>query len=233
MQIYRDLFINNVTNFLGNSFPVLRRLLGDPRWQMLVRDFYREHRSSSPLFPDMPKEFLDYLANERGSGEKSDPEPDPPFLYELAHYEWIETGLALAEEPEQDVKLNSEGDLLEDCPVTYQLAWLFSYRYAVNEISRENQPQAPADQPLHYLVYRDGELKVKFLKLNVVSARLFELLSSNSAVTGRQALEQIAKELDHGQPEKVVEFGREILDQWREKGVIRGTRPAEDTAEKI
>ena len=28
MQIYRDLFINNVTNFLGNSFPVLSDLLG-------------------------------------------------------------------------------------------------------------------------------------------------------------------------------------------------------------
>ncbi|MEJ2138376.1 MAG: putative DNA-binding domain-containing protein [Gammaproteobacteria bacterium] len=224
MEIYRDLFINNVTNFLGNSFPVLSDLLGTQRWGMLIRDFYRDHQSRSPLFPDLPKEFLDYLINEREAGEHSDPEDDPPFLYELAHYEWVETGLALAEEPERDRRLKLEGDLLDGHPVTYQLAWLFSYSYPVNEISKDHQPDQPADQPLHYLVYRNEENKVKFLKLNVISARLFDILSTDSDISGRAALELIAQELSHPQPEKVVANGAAILEQWRTKGIIRGAR---------
>ena len=84
MAIYRDLFINNVTSFLRQSFPVLADLMEEQRWKLLVKDFYREHKSHSPLFPDLPKEFLDYLANERDLGQHSDDQDDPPFLYELA-----------------------------------------------------------------------------------------------------------------------------------------------------
>ena len=49
MQIYRDLFFNNVVTFLRGQFPILSAILGDERWAMLVRDWYREHRSRSPL----------------------------------------------------------------------------------------------------------------------------------------------------------------------------------------
>ena len=224
MQIYRDLFINNVTSFLGNSFPVLNELLGTERWAMLVRDFYRDHQSHSPLFPDMPKEFLDYLARERDEREKTDAESDPPFLYELAHYEWVETGLALAEEPDTPQDVDATGDLLTGAPVTYGLAWLFSYQYPVNEINRDNQPAEPAPQPLHYLVYRNAEFKVKFIKMNIVSARLFELLTTDADLTGDKALRSIATELNHPDPDKVVAGGAAILEQWREAGIILGTR---------
>lgn len=224
MQIYRDLFINNVTGFLANSFPVLSDLLGKDRWGMLIRDFYRDHQSHSPLFPDLPKEFLDYLVNERENGEQTDIEADPPFLYELAHYEWVETGLALAEEPDIAPGIVADVDLLDGQLCVYPLAWLFSYNYPVNEISREQQPAAPEAQPLHFLVYRNAELKVKFIKLNIISARLFELLSSPEPTTGRRALETIADELNHSDPGRVVESGQTILAQWRDLGILLGSR---------
>jgi len=227
MTIYRDLFINNVTSFLRQSFPVLSDLLEDRRWKMLIKDFYRDHTSHSPLFPDLPKEFLDYLAREREGGRHSDEQDDPPFLYELAHYEWVETGLALAEEPAVDPAIDSKGDLLANRPVTSNLAWLFSYAYPVNEIGRENQPDSPAEQPLHYLVFRDETDKVKFIKLNIVSSRLFELLSVDASLRGKAALEKIAAELEHPQPEKVIAGGAAILEQWRSKGIVLGTLPAE------
>jgi len=75
---------------LAGTFPVLHAILGAERWQRLVRDFYRLHRCHTPLFLEIPREFLDYLGDEREAAED-----DPPFLYELAHYEWVELALAI------------------------------------------------------------------------------------------------------------------------------------------
>ena len=223
MAIYRNLFINNVTSFLANSFTILSELLGEERWQLLIRDYYRDHESHTPLFPEMPKEFLEYLANERPVSKHSDPLQDPPFMYDLAHYEWVETALALAIEPVQEPALRPTGDLLKEHPVISTLAWLVSYAFPVNEIGRDNQPKKPAEQPSHYVVYRDESFKVQFLKLNVVSARLFELINTDEKLSGEQALLQIATELQHNEPSAVINAGSQMLDQWRQKGILLGT----------
>jgi hypothetical protein len=223
MDIYRSLFINSITSLLSGSYPVLKDLLGEDRWRLLVRDFYRDHHSRTPLFPEVSREFLDYLSNERPAGKKSDPEEDAPFLCELAHYEWVEAGLKFAEDPQPDSRVNPDGDMLDDCPVTWELAWLFAYRYPVHEIGKENQPDEPAAQPQHYLIYRNADDAVKFIKLNIISARLFELLSTAEALTGREALQAIATELQHQDPTRVIEAGAAILEQWRKLGIITGT----------
>ena len=61
LQIYRELFYNNIEGLLATNFPVIRRLLGDSRWHRLVRDFYREHTSHTPLFTEIGREFQRYL----------------------------------------------------------------------------------------------------------------------------------------------------------------------------
>ena len=226
MAIYRELFFNNVANFLSQSFPVLVSLMGKDRWRALVRDYYRDHASQSPLFPDMPKEFLKYLADERATSRHSAVEQDPPFLYELAHYEWVEIGLSLAEEPEPDQALNPDGDLLDERPVTSPLAWLLSYQYPVNQIGKDFQPDSPSEQPNLYLVLRNSDLKIVFLSLNLVSARLFELIRDNPDKTGREHLLSIAAELNHGEPQAIVDSGLNIMQQWLEKRVLLGTLPA-------
>lgn len=226
MQIYRDLFFNNVVNFLDGHFPLLAGILGDERWRMLVRDWFRDHRSRSPLFPDMAKEFLQYLGEERATATHGDTEPDLPFLYDLAHYEWVESGLMLAEDDLPDPAIDPQGGLLEEQPVLSGVAWGLSYDYAVNEISKDAQPEGPAEQPLHYLAYRDAKDKVVFTRLNAVSARLFTLLSDDTARTGRAALEQIATEMQHPDPQTVIAGGLEIMEKWRALGVIRGTLSA-------
>jgi hypothetical protein len=225
MAIYRDLFINNVTSFLANSFPVLSDMLGKERWQMLIRDFYSIHNSRTPLFPDLPREMLDYLVNERSNTPHSDTEADPPFLYELAHYEWAETGLALAEDPALNPEIDPHGDLLQCHPVMSELAWLFSYNYPVNEIGKDKWPAAPSAQPHYFLLYRDTADKVQFTKLNVISARLFELLSNDSRLSGRAALEHIASELQHPDISTVVASGCGFLQQWRDRNIVLGTLP--------
>jgi len=223
IKIYRELFFNNVKRFLGSSFPIAQKILGEDGWAGLIRDYYRDHISHSPLFPDMPREFLSYLAEERADNPNA--ENDPPFLYELAHYEWVESGLSLAADPEPPVAFDPSGNLLDKSPVLRQPAWLLAYNYAVNEIGPDNQPDAPADQPLHYLVIRNADDKVEFIKFNVVSARLYELLHNDEQLTGREALENIAAELQHNDADAVLASGQRILEQWRTADIIVGTAP--------
>jgi len=218
MAIYRELFYNNVESFLCNSFPVLRTLLADADWHSLVRDFYSRHRSHSPLFLEIPHEFLSYLDQERGEQPA-----DPPFLRELAHYEWVELAVSVAEStPEQGIDEN--GDLLAQLPVVSALAWPLSYRYPVHRIRPDFQPQAPGEQPTYLLVYRDAHDEVGFLELNPVSARLFSLLQDGGVCSGGQALERIAGELRHPDPGAVMDGGRAILEQWRRRNIVLGTR---------
>jgi hypothetical protein len=92
LQIYRELFYNNIEDFLSNAFPVLRKLTADARWHAMARDFYARHQCRDPQFYKISEEFLGYLEHERGAVAG-----DPPFLKELAHYEWVEMALAIAE----------------------------------------------------------------------------------------------------------------------------------------
>ncbi len=218
MAIYRELFFNNVEGFLSSSFPVLRSLLNDDHWTALARDFFAHHQCHTPLFLEIPREFLQYLEQERDARDE-----DPPFLHELAHYEWLELALAVAEDPEPEAGIDPDGNLLEGHPRLSALAWTFRYAYPVHRIGPEFQPDAPDPDGVFLLVYRDADDEVHFLELNPVSARLFALLRDEPALGGRAALEQIAAELGHARPELVLEGGLAILGQWRERGIVCGT----------
>ena len=85
LDIYRNLFFNNVNGFLRQGFPVLHSLLDDERWLRLARSFFENHTSKTPYFLQIPQEFVSFLA----SGQGSEP-GDPVFMLELAHYEWME-----------------------------------------------------------------------------------------------------------------------------------------------
>ena len=219
MAIYRELFFNNVSQLMGKSFPVLRKILGPDRWARIIRDWFVRHRSKTPLFLELPREFLQYLEHER----EACPD-DPPFMPELAHYEWVELALSIDEREAAVEGVDPRGDLLEGRPVLSPLAWPLVYRFPVHRVSPDFQPAEPPEEPTWLVVYRDRTDKVGFLEINRVSARLIELISEGErARTGRACLEQIAGELGHPQPEVVVEGGRAILADLRERDVLLGT----------
>ncbi len=218
MKIYRDLFYNNVEGFLSSGFPVLRELMNDTQWHALARDFFAHHQCHSPLFLEISREFLNYLEQERG--ERPD---DFPFLLELAHYEWVELALSIADSEAAAVAAEPQGDMLDSTPVLSPLAWPLSYRYPVHQISPDFIPDKPGEQTTYLLVYRDNSDEVGFIELNQVSARLFALLQEDSMRSGRKALVMIADELQHPDPDTVISGGEQILQEWRQRGIILGT----------
>jgi hypothetical protein len=219
MKIYRDLFFNNIRSLLSANFPVLRSLYDDDGWSELVRDFYREHRCQTPLFPEVAKEFLRYLQDTREPREQ-----DPGFLLELAHYEWVELALSLDERTHGAIDADPEGDLRSGIPVLSPLAWPLTYRYPVHRIRPDYRPAAPPAEPTHLLVYRDREGEVRFMSLNGVSRHLLELMQASPEATGDELLKAVAVALGRPDSGQVVSKGLEWLNELRRKDVLLGVR---------
>ncbi|MEQ1438111.1 putative DNA-binding domain-containing protein [Fontimonas sp. SYSU GA230001] len=219
LQIYRDLFYNNVEDCLRSAFPVLRRISSDAVWHARVRDFYARHRSRAPQFHRVPEEFLRYLEDERGVHPD-----DPPFLRELAHYEWVELELSIAPLELSPDLADPNGDPLAAPPLLSPLAWTLAYDYPVQRIGPDFQPAAPGAQPTYLIVNRDRHDQVRFLEVNAVTARLTTLIEAEPAASGRELLLRIAGELQHPDPEVVVAEGARIFAQLRDRDILLGTR---------
>lgn len=220
MEIYRGLLYRNVEGFIANSFPVLRKITPDDRWHAMLRDYFKRHQAHTPLFPKMPQEFLQYLEQER------DVEGDPPFLLELAHYEWIELAMSLDIRDLSWEGIDAGGDLLEGIPVMSPLALPLCYKFPVHTLSPQVQPQEAPAQPSYIVVYRDRHDKVGFVELNPVSARLLDLIEKDNHQTGRKLLEQIATELTHPNPGVVIAGGLDIMRNLLNKDILLGVKRA-------
>ncbi len=215
MRVYRELILNNIDGVLSQAFPVLHRLCNASYWYGMVSGFLRDHQAQTPYFNKLPGEFLAYLEQ----GRENDPE-DPPFLRELAHYEWVELALSLADPPGEITPPGREDDPLEQTLCRSPLAWLLSYAFPVQRIGPDYQPLEPPPQPTYLLVYRDPGDEIGFLELNPVTARLLELMENNRTRTGEQILEIIATELNHPEPQSVIRHGRAILMDLLSRGIL-------------
>lgn len=223
LQIYRELFYNNIEDFLAHAFPVLRRISDDAVWHARVRDFFARHRARQPQFHQVAEEFLRFL--DEGRGEHPD---DPPFLRELCHYEWVELALSVSdfELPEQrpEAAGAAPADLLDGRPLVSPLAWMLAYEYPVHRIGPDFLPEAPPEAPTYLIVYRNRQDAVKFMEVNAVTARLMQLLEEDADSIGRALLQRIAAELQHPQPQAVIDAGAAILLDLRARDIVLGVR---------
>ena len=215
MRVYAELVFNNLESTLAACYPVCRKVLGLRRWRSLVRQFIVQHRCSTPLFRQIPEEFLHYL--EAAAAHEIQL---PPYLYSLAHYEWMELALALADVEDDAVE---QGDLMAGVPMLVPALVLLSYPYPVHRISPRCKPAQPSPFPVHLLVFRDADGVVRFIELNAVSARLLHLLQDGE-LSGADAVMRIADELTHLERASVLRHGREILLDLGRQGAIAGVR---------
>lgn len=219
MNIYNELFYNNIEDFMRTTFPVLRSVCGDQKWHRLIRDYFASHLASTPLFHEMPREFVRYLEQERTAASD-----DYPFMLELAHYEWVELALSVSEQEPVLSGIDQHGDLLSGIPVLSPLAWPLCYQFPVQQISAEFKPARPAAQPTYIVVYRNREDEVHFLEINPVTAHLLQLINEDQARTGQQLLEIIAAQLHHPNPQDVIQAGTQILNEMRERDILLGVK---------
>jgi hypothetical protein len=219
LKIYQELFFNNIEGFVSGTFPVLRSLYSAERWQALVREFMVAHYCQTPYFLEISQEFLAFIQHRPLRAD------DPAFLVELAHYEWVELALDVAEDDVDAVELIRDGDLLVQQPVLSPVAWPLAYQYPVHKLGPSYQPEVAPAEPSYLVVYRNRADEVKFMELNDVSARLLALLQERASVSGEQTLRQLATELHHPNPEQVISSGLDLFEQFRCCDIVLGSRP--------
>ena len=138
-RLYRELFFNNIEGLLSAGFPVIRQTLGTARWKSLVQAFFAQHRSRTSLFPQVAREFVDYLEARAGDARM------PPWLPELAHYEWVEQALYTSDAsvPAHD----PNGDVLASVLALSPLARALAYRWSVTDIGPGQVPTKAPEAP--------------------------------------------------------------------------------------
>ncbi len=212
MALYRELVHNGIESLLAQGFPVLRAMVDDGYWRGLVTDFVREHRCETPYFYRVNREFVVYLNEER------DPrQDDPPFLGELAHYEWIEHDVAIA--PGDWRPASRQPDWQGDTLAMSPFARCLSYRFPVHLIGPDNQPAERPSSLTWLVVYRNAEEQVKFLEVNAVTARVLLLIAGGEG-SGLQVISRIAREMNQSS-DNLQAHGLELLNKLYAIGVIR------------
>jgi hypothetical protein len=219
MAIYRDLVYANMESFVSSNFPVIRALYDDAAWSVLTHEFFREHRCHTPLFPEFAREFLRWLElrqqQDRG---------DPPWLLELAHYEWAELALSLDEAEIGDVAHDPGGDPLTRIPVVSPLACVLGYHYPVHLVGPEFRPNEMPAEPTWILLVRNRNDDVRFHEINALSAMLIERLRENASLTGEQCVDALLADRPAEDAAALRPAGVALLRELQSFEAILGTR---------
>lgn len=213
MQLYAQLVFGNVERVMSNMFPVLKSRLPECQWHGLAREFFRDHDLHDPLFQSMPREFLSFL-------EQRAPAPeDPPYLLELAHWEWVDYALSI---DATEISLNGvarDANLVDGRPLLNPLVWMLSYAFPVHRYREE----APAgEMPTYLVAYRDLADRVGYLELNAVTARLLEMLDEGRHATGASLLQALAAEMGQACDDDFMRAGLDTLEDLRRRDIVLG-----------
>jgi uncharacterized protein len=210
MRVYAEIVFNNIHASVSACFPVSQKVLGKRAWHKLIRGFFTEHASNTPIFREIPAQFLQYLDSRHDI---------PAYLPALAHYEWVE--LAVASHPAQLPELLNpiDGNLLQTEFMVNPTLQCLSYHYAVHRIAPRRKPKQPLPAPVHLLVYRNLACAVKFVEVNAITANLILLLEAKPS-TGQAAILQLAQEIGHPEPATLVQFGAALLQDLLDQAVL-------------
>jgi hypothetical protein len=211
VTVYQRLLFNNLLGLLSNGFPVCVRLLGEPAWSGLVRQYFATHRCQTPLFTELAAEFVEWL--------QAQPQLPHPALAELAHYEWVET--ALYQLPAEPLPLPVPGDI-DPLRVPLQrspLAWPLLYQWPVHRLGAEDAPSQPPAEPTGLLVRREVDGEVRFAVLSPLAVYLLSSIGERPGLDGHAYLQQLAAA--HGLADDALALpGAALLQQFLQASVI-------------
>ena len=219
LAVYRNAIFLNIERFMRDNFPRVADAFPPDQWAALVRDYLIRHRADTPVFVELLGEFLHYLAHERQQAG------DPPWLYEVAHFDWLEN--ALASDERVSPAASDDGVDLLDTPLQVNpVHEVVSYRFPVHAIDANYRPDAPPAQPTLLVAFRDAEDDFAVLDMNPVAIALFEGVRDGEPA--RAVLARIADGLNHPDPAKVLAGGVALLERWLARGLLLGNAAGPD-----
>jgi hypothetical protein len=225
LEAYQSLFFNNLASFFTQIFPVTVAILGESRWQEIIREYMVKHDASTPLFHELGEEFLLFL-----EGEFEPKESDPPFLLELAHYEWVELALTVSTETgfEGGGKISKENLQWNRAYQLSPVAWPLAYDWPVHRLSSNDQPNQAPKEASTLLIYRtldEGDMvdtqpieKIDFIELAPLLYQF--LIALESAPSAQVAFEEVAKPYDIPD-DQLQEFAEQTLQELVSLNILR------------
>jgi len=222
--VYAKLLFSKIEGSLDNCFPISCELLGTKRWTQLIQSFIKDHRCQSPLYREIPDEFINYLMNEPSAIVL------PEFIIELAHYEWMELVLETEKATQSPPCFPITKDILNVIPAFNPVFHLLHYHYPVQHITAsdpywkdwESGTEPYSQESIILAGLRDNDYKVQFIEINTVTARLIELTQEGFS-TAEQALLELAAEMHYGDHETILPFGHDIFKQLEQQQIIVGS----------
>jgi hypothetical protein len=134
---------------------------------------------------------------------------DPPFMAELAHYEWVELALDVSQDVLLDLAVPEQ--VLDAVVYLSPLALSLSYRFPVHRIGPGFRPEE-AEDPVYLVVYRNEADKVRFMEVNATTSRLLQMVHENTGATVRGLLQHLAHELKLAE-DSILAYGGEQIEQ--------------------
>ena len=214
-RLYADLLFNNISAALDSCLPISRNQVDNGQWREIQRSYFRDARPQTPLLWEIPGEFAEYLAENRDRYEL------PPWVPELAHFEWMELAVETHDVPyPNDI---DDGDLLAMCPVANPTANLLAYCWPVQDLVQGAKPPIER-RPSLLIIWRDLTETVRFEQVSPAAARIFELIEDGGN-TGQVACEQLARELSRLNLPQLNGLAAGELERMRASDLIIGCRP--------
>jgi len=220
LDVYRELVINNVANFVRSAFPVLRGICGEDIFDTKIRQFFQQSQLDSPYFVEIPEAFLGWL--------KDNAADLPAFALELANYEWLELELFRREEHDPSVaplvlseELSFESSDNHNQAITISsLLEVAAFKFPVHQLSMQYQPTEPPEQPIFLAVYRGLDEQVHFMQLDALSIATIQLLQS-SDYSFNELVNLISQLVPQIPPTEIQMGILSLLEKLRIQGIIR------------
>ena len=213
-EIYRDLVYKNINHCIADVFPITKNFFTESEWEILIREFIRVHRLQTPYFLEICQEFLVYFMHTRKLLQT-----DPPFALELAHFEWIQLAVDIADTNIPECLHNSApsgNSLWKASPLVVGL----TYFYPVHLIDEYYLPKGPGVQPTYLLVYRNKNDDLNVLETDNLSLRIIQLLQAHENINRTQIYQFLTVELGDHKSDIILTRIWPILCLFAEKEII-------------
>ena len=214
MRVYRELFFNTINGFISCVFPVLKSLYTDDAWRKLIQQFFVSYDCKTPIFIEISQEFIAFLQTQYQPADY-----DPPFMVELAHYEWLELFISTVFDDDNEQVIDKA--LITELPLNVSIkARVAQYQFDVQHVSVEYQPTEPSEHAHCFCVYRDDKDDVNFLQLNSLTAQVLAFINQSEECYFSDVLSWLVESYPQMAPESLSSGCLQMLQQLADKGII-------------
>ncbi|MCD6045213.1 MAG: hypothetical protein K0R48_376 [Gammaproteobacteria bacterium] len=206
-KIYYHLVRANLHEVLAHIYPRVINYVGAENWAFLLDEFLHQHAAATPYFYQLPDEFLSFLWHNKAHYGQW------PWLWSLAHFEWMELVATVADEP-----LPEPNTALLRCS---PLAYYCQYDYAVHPLDKEYTALERRAQPWQGVVYRNRKHLVHWFALETWPALLLQTILQYKECSIEDTVHHLMQQGNNAYQEDAV---RESVvawcDTWRKLDIL-------------